>query len=84
MKVFTASALEGRIPTIFMTYTPTNNIVVNQPVLFQFCLQGVTGELIEVDFGEGTVIKNYVSYSEICHRFRFPCIHIVTAGSTID
>ncbi len=84
VKVFTASAPEGRIPTIFMTYTPTNNIVVNQPVLFRFWLQGVTGELIEVDFGDGTVIKDYVSYSEICHRFRFPGIHIVTAGSTID
>jgi hypothetical protein len=84
VKVFTASAPEGRIPTIFMTYTPTNNIVVNQPVLFRFWLQGVTGELIEVDFGDGTVIKDYVSYSEIRHRFRSPGIHIVTASSTID
>ncbi len=84
VKVFTESAPESRVPTIFMTYTPTNNIFVNQSVLFRFWLQGVRGESIEVDFGDGTVIKDYVSYSEIRHRFRSPGIHIVTASSTID
>jgi hypothetical protein len=41
VRVFTASAPEGSIPTIFMTHYPTNNIVVNQPVFFRFWLQGV-------------------------------------------
>ena len=84
VKVFTASAPENRIPTIFMTYTPTNSIFVNQPVLFRFWLQGVSGEFIKVDFGDGTIINDYVSYSEIRHKFRSPGIHIVTASSTID
>ena len=84
VKVFTASAPEDRIPTIFMTYTPTNGILVNQPVLFRFWLQGVRGEFIEVDFGDGTVINDYVSYSEIRHRFKSPGIHVVTTRSTID
>jgi hypothetical protein len=67
-----------------MTYTPTNSIFVNQPVQFRFWLQGVTGEFIKVDFGDDTIINNYVSYSEIRHKFRSPGIHIVTTSSTID
>ena len=84
VKVFTESAPEDTIPTIFMTHTPTNNIVVDQPVLFRFWLQGVTGKPITVDFGDGTVIDDYVSYSEIRHKFRSPGIHIVTTSSTIE
>jgi len=84
VKVFTESAPESRVPTIFMTYTPTNNIFVNQSVLFRFWLQGVRGESIEVDFGDGTVIQDYVSYSELRHKFTSPGIHVVTASGTID
>ncbi|UCE50505.1 MAG: peptidoglycan DD-metalloendopeptidase family protein, partial [Phycisphaerales bacterium] len=84
VKVFTASAPEDKVPTIFMTYTPTNHIAVNQSVLFRFWFQGVKGESMEVDFGDGRVISDYVSYSEIRHRFRSPGIHIVTASCTID
>ena len=84
VKVFTASSPEAKVPTIFMTYTPTNNIVVNEPVLFRFWLQGVKGESMEVDFGDGTVVGDYVSYSEIGHKFKSPGIHVVTASSTID
>ncbi|MHC4558993.1 MAG: PKD domain-containing protein [Planctomycetota bacterium] len=84
VKVFTASTPESKVPTIFMTYVPTNNIVVNQPVLFRFWLQGVEGQPIEIDFGDGTVIDDYVSYSEISHRFNSSGIHVVTARSTIE
>ncbi|MHC4538463.1 MAG: PKD domain-containing protein [Planctomycetota bacterium] len=84
VKVFTDSDPENKIPTIFMTHTPTNNIVVDQAALFRFWLQGVKGEFITVDFGDGTVIDDYVSYSEILHRFRSPGINIVTTSSTIN
>jgi len=84
VKVFTASVPEDKIPTIFMTYTPTNKIVVSQSVLFRFWVQGVDGESIEVDVGDGTVISDYESYSEFHHKFTSPGIHIVTASSTIE
>lgn len=84
VKVFTESSPEGSIPTIFMTYTPTNNVLVEQPVLFRFWLQGAEGKPIEVDFGDGTIIDHYTSYSEVRHRFKSRGIHIVTASSTID
>ena len=35
-------------------------------------------------FGDGTIIDDYVSYSEISHRFKSSGIHVVTARSTID
>lgn len=84
VRVFTKSSPEGSIPTIFMTHTPTKNILVNQPVLFRFWLQGVEGKPIEVDFGDGTIVENYDSYEEIRHNFKSSGIHIVTASSTID
>ena len=84
IRVFTASAPEGSIPTIFMTHTQTNNVVVNQPVFFRFWLQGAKDKPVKVDFGDGTVIDDYVSYSEIRHRFKSPGIHVVTTSGTID
>ena len=84
VKVFTASSPERSIPTIFMTQIPTSNIVVDQPVFFRFWLQGVENKLINVDFGDGTVIHDYVSYSKIHHGFKSPGIYIVTARSTIE
>jgi hypothetical protein len=44
----------------------------------------VENKPIDVDFDDGTVIHDYVSYSEIRHGFKSPGIHIVTARSTID
>jgi murein DD-endopeptidase MepM/ murein hydrolase activator NlpD len=84
VKVFTASSPEGSIPTIYMTHVPAYDIVVDQPVFFQLWLQGVDKGLIEIDFGDGTIIRDYVSYSEIQHSFKSPGIHIITARSTID
>jgi len=84
IRVFTASAPEGSIPTIFMTHTPANDIVVNQPVSFRFWLQGAKDKVVKVDFGDGTVIDNYISYTEIRHRFESPGIHVVTTSGTID
>ncbi len=84
VKVFTASSPEGNIPTIYMTRTPASDIVVGQPVFFRLWLQGTNDGLIEIDFGDGTMIRDYVSYSEIQHSFTSPGIHVVTARSTID
>jgi len=84
VKVFTASSPEGSIPTIYMTHVPACDIVVDQPVFFRLWLQGISDGLIEIDFGDGTIIRNYVSYSEIQHSFKSPGIHIVTARSTVD
>jgi len=84
IRVFTASAPEGSIPAIFMTRTPANDIVVDQPVFFRFWLQGAKDKVVKVDFGDGTVIDNYISYTEIRHRFESPGIHVVTTSGTID
>jgi hypothetical protein len=67
-----------------MTLYPARDIVVDQPVYFRFWLQGVRNKPIDVDFGDGTIIRDYDSYSEILHRFKSPDIHIVTARGIID
>jgi len=84
IKVFTASAPEDRIPTIFMTYHPTNEILINQPIFFRFWLQAKNDEPFRVDFGDGTVIDDYTSYTEVTHRFEKVGIHIITAETNID
>lgn len=84
LRVFTASAPEGSIPTIFMTHYPTNNIAVNQPVFFRFWLQGAEDKPFKVDFGDGTVVDDYVSYSEISHIFKSPGIYVVTTSCNIE
>jgi murein DD-endopeptidase MepM/ murein hydrolase activator NlpD len=87
IKVFTKSAPEDRIPTIFMTHTPTRDVLVDQPVHFRSWLQGWPKDLesvpFAIDFGDGTTVDGYTSYSEIDHRFGTAGIHIVTAQATI-
>jgi hypothetical protein len=83
VKVFTKDAIEKNMPTIFMTHNPTLKLAVGQPVSFRMWLQAREPRPIQVDFGDGTVIQDYVSYTEIKHRFRTAGIHIVRASTTI-
>jgi murein DD-endopeptidase MepM/ murein hydrolase activator NlpD len=84
VKVFTRDAPQKSIPTIFMTHSPTQNIVVGQPVRFRFWLQARKAMPMQVDFGDGSVIEKYESYSEVSHEFRSSGIQIVTACATIE
>jgi len=83
VKVFTKDALEKSMPTIFMTHSPTLKVTVGQPVCFRFWLQARDLSPIQVDFGDGTVIEGYASYSELEHRFQTAGIHVVTASATV-
>ncbi|MHC4944935.1 MAG: PKD domain-containing protein [Planctomycetota bacterium] len=78
VKVYSRSTVEDVIPTLFVTYTPSLDVRVNQPVYFRIWPQGLHVENIAVDFGDGTVLENYRPYSAITHRFKEPGIHIVT------
>lgn len=80
MKVFSASNPEGAMPHIFMTCTPTENTRSGQPVRFRFWFQGKEGGPMTVDFGDGTRLDDYRSYTEMTHCFQSPGIHIVTAS----
>jgi murein DD-endopeptidase MepM/ murein hydrolase activator NlpD len=79
VKVFSKASPESGIPTIFMTYTPTEEICVNQPVLFRIWFQGRDPGRLVVDFGDATRLDDYASYSEVTHRFQTAGIHVVTA-----
>jgi hypothetical protein len=84
VKVFTRHAPEESIPTIFMTHNPTNNVAVGQPVFFRLWMQAREPSPFRVDFGDGTVIDRYVSYSEVTHAFRSLGIHVVTAHAIVE
>ena len=84
VKVYPSGGQLGGIPTIFMTYTPTMDIMPDQAVQFRMWIQGASRQTpIEVDFGDGTVISDYKSFSSIQHRFKTPGIHIITAEAMV-
>jgi hypothetical protein len=79
VKVYSKEKPEKATPHIFMTCTPTENVRPDQPVRFRFWVQGHAGGPIKVDFGDGTKLDDYKSYTELTHRFKTPGIHVVTA-----
>ncbi len=83
VKVFSRSAPEDGIPTIFMTHMPSAGIVAGRPVFFRCWLQGTRSQPFRLDFGDGTVIQEYSPSVEITHRFRDPGIHVVTATASV-
>jgi murein DD-endopeptidase MepM/ murein hydrolase activator NlpD len=84
VKVFEKSDRKSGLPTIFMTHTPTADIAVDRPVLFQFWIQGGNvRQVMTVDFGDGTIVDDYLSYSEVKHGFKTPGIHVVTARAMV-
>lgn len=84
VKVFPKSDRQSGLPTIFMTHTPTADILVDRPVLFQIWIQGGNvRQVMTVDFGDGTIVDDYLSYSEVEHGFKTPGIHVVTARAMV-
>jgi murein DD-endopeptidase MepM/ murein hydrolase activator NlpD len=81
VKVFSKSNPESAMPHIFMTYTPSEDVQVGQPIRFKFWFQGKNkfDGPITVDFDDGTQTADYRSYKEFTHGFKTPGIHIVTA-----
>jgi murein DD-endopeptidase MepM/ murein hydrolase activator NlpD len=82
VKVFSRSAPEGVIPTLFVTYYPSTEVCVDEPVNFRVWPQGMEVEHIQIDFGDGTILRDYHSYSAITHKFRKPGIYVVTVTGT--
>lgn len=79
IKVYSRSAPEDVIPTLFMTYTPSREVHVDQPVSFRLWPQGMGVEGIRLDFGDGRVVEGYRAYLAVAHAFKVPGIYVVTA-----
>ena len=78
VKVYSRSAPEGVIPTLFVTYYPSAEVHADEPVNFRVWPQGMNVENIQIDFGDGAVVRDYRPYSAITHKFTRPGINIVT------
>jgi len=82
VKVFSRSAPEGVIPTLFVTYYPSAEVGVGEPVNFRVWPQGMEVENVQVEFGDGTTVRNYRAYSAITHKFKRPGIYVATVTGT--
>jgi murein DD-endopeptidase MepM/ murein hydrolase activator NlpD len=78
IRVYSRSDPEAFIPTLFVTYAPSRHVRVDQAVHFRIWPQGRDVKPINVDFGDGRLVKDYTPYSAITHRFKRPGIHVVT------
>ena len=78
VKVFTRTAPEEVIPTLFVTFKPSAELAVNDPVNFRIWPQGMNVEPIQIDFGDGTLLNDYRPYTAITHKFTTSGIHVVT------
>ena len=82
VKVYSRSAPEDVVPILFVTYEPSREVRVGQPVSFRIWPQGTAVEDIQVDFGDGTIVRDYRPYSAIAHAYKDAGIHIVTVNGT--
>ncbi|MFC1792792.1 PKD domain-containing protein, partial [Planctomycetota bacterium] len=75
---------KGAIPTIFLAHYPTLGLKVDDTVHFQAWIQEADNDTtISMDFGDGSVINDYVQRSEFQHIFKIEGIYIVTAKAII-
>ena len=81
VRVFSRAQPEDRLPTIFMSCTPTERIRPVQPVRFRLWPQGRITAPIRIDFGDGATHDGVPALTEVTHAFQSPGIHIVCAQS---
>jgi len=80
VRVYSRAAPEDVVGALFVTYTPSADIDVNEPVNFRIWPQGREAENIEVHWGDGTFVRDYRPYSAITHQFKTSGVHIVTVS----
>ena len=78
VRVYSQQKPEGVMPTLFVTYAPSRDIRVDQPISFRIWPQGRNVDAIRVDFGDGRVVERYEPLTVLTHRFKTPGIHVVT------
>lgn len=84
IRVFSKRKPEAHMPSIFMSYSPTEIIRTGQPVEFRFWFQGENPGEFTIDFGDGSKTTSCQSYDVITHSFVKKGIYIVTASCVTD
>jgi len=84
VRVYSKEKPEGVMPTLFVTYAPSREVRVDQPVSFRIWPQGRDLSAIRIDLGDGRVVEGYAPYTTLIHRFKTPGIHIVTVTASAD
>ena len=84
IKVYSEGEPEPFLPAIFATTTPTVEVYAGEPVKFRYWLHGAEEHPFEIDFGDGTKLDDYESFTVVEHAFAKPGLHIVTARAEVD
>ena len=82
VRVYSNDKPEGVMPTLFVTYAPSREVRVDQPLSFRIWPQGRDIDAIRIDFGDGRIVEHYQPYTPLTHRFKTPGIHVVTLTGT--
>jgi len=82
VRVYSKEKPEGVVPTLFVTYAPSRDIRVDQPISFRIWPQGRQLGPIRIDLGDRRVVERYEPYTTFVHRFKTPGIHVVTATAS--
>jgi hypothetical protein len=67
-EVFPKSKIEGNMPHIFVTCTPTEDIRPRMPISIRLWLQSASGGPISLEFDDGTRIADCKQYAELWHN----------------
>jgi len=82
VRVYSRQKAEGIMPTLFLTYTPSGKVRVDQPVFFRLWPQGRQVGAIRIDLGDGRVVDPYEPFTTFSHRYKTRGIHVVTATAS--
>jgi len=72
VRVFTREKLEGVMPTLFLTYTPSRTVHVGDEVFFRLWPQGREITSIRLDFGAEGVVEGVEPFAPVTRRFKTP------------
>jgi murein DD-endopeptidase MepM/ murein hydrolase activator NlpD len=84
VKVFSKDHPEQRMPHLYMSCFPTQDVHAGQSVRFRIYPQGEVDRPIAVEFDDGLKIADYEPNREVQHAFNTPGIHIITARCQAD
>jgi len=79
VRVYSAARPEDILPTLFFTVSPSLGVRPGDPVHVRGWPQGGDAGPIRLDFGDGTILRDYEPYADIEHRYEKPGLYLVTA-----
>lgn len=84
VRVYTAAQPEDILTTLFFSVSPSMGLHPGEAVHFRGWPQGGEAGPIRLEFGDGTVLEDYQSYSDVEHKYATGGIYVFTASTAKD